>query len=69
MGRGLMPLLVLRRWLEMVGARKEYRLWGCLNEIIDIIKAVECCKAFGLTKDEEDKAISLWENKRIRRLY
>lgn len=49
----------------MTGQRKEFRLWGCLNNITDILKAVECCKAFKLTQDEEDKTISLWEDKRL----
>lgn len=50
----------------MVGARKESRLWGCLNLIEDIFKAVECCQAFGLNREEEEKALSLWEGKRRR---
>lgn len=50
----------------MVGARKESRLWGCLNVIEDIFKAVECCKAFGLSTEEEDKVISQWNGKRRR---
>lgn len=50
----------------MVGARKESRLWGCLNLIKDIVQVVECCKAFGLSQGEENKAVSLWESKRRR---
>lgn len=56
----------------MVGARKESRLWGCLNLIDDVFKVVECCKAFKLSPGEEDKAVSLWEQKRrrtFRRVY
>ena len=49
----------------MIGQRKEYRLWGCLNDITNVFMALECCEAFGLTKDETDSAISLWESKRL----
>lgn len=49
----------------MVGSRKESRLWEALNNTTDIFKAVEICKAFKLTQDEEDEAISLWESKRL----
>lgn len=53
----------------MVGARKESRLWGCLNLIEDIFKVVECCRAFGLNQDEENKAVSLWNKKKRRVSY
>lgn len=52
----------------MVGARKESRLWGCLNYIDSVVKAVECCEAFGLSQEEEDKALNLWERKKRRKM-
>jgi len=51
----------------MVSAKKEYRLWACLNNITSIIEVSECCKAFGLSQDEEDRAMSLWDHKRTMR--
>lgn len=50
----------------MVGARKESRLWSCLNTIDSVHRVVECCKAFKLSPEEEDKAVSRWEQKRRR---
>jgi hypothetical protein len=48
----------------MVGHKKESRLWDALNNTKDIFVAVSICKAFKITQDEEDHAISLWETKR-----
>ena len=58
-----------KRTSKMVGARKESRLWGCLNVIEDIVQAVECCKAFKLNHEDEVKALSIWERKRRRVMY
>jgi len=44
--------------------RKEARMWGCLNCTKDVFVAVEICQAFGLGKEEEERALSLWDSKR-----